>query len=248
MTGGVRVSGLTHRYGTRPVLDAVELTALDGELVAVVGPTGCGKSTLLRILAGLAVPSSGTATINGRSTIATPGLASYMPQGDTLLPWRTALQNAVLGARIARDAAAATTARARELFARFGLLGFEDAWPRELSGGMRQRVALLRTVLVDRSVVLLDEPFGALDQLTRVDLQGWLTDLLAETPRTTLLVTHDVDEALRLADAVAVLSPRPGRVVDLIRIDDPRPRHPVRLTEPDFATLKRRVLAALQPA
>ena len=248
MTGGVRVSGLTHRYGTLPVLDAVELTALDGELVAVVGPTGCGKSTLLRVLAGLATPSSGTATINGRSAIATPGLASYMPQGDSLLPWRTALQNAVLGARIARDDTTATAARARELFARFGLLGFEDAWPRELSGGMRQRVALLRTVLVDRSVVLLDEPFGALDQLTRVDLQGWLTDLLADTPRTTLLVTHDVDEALRLADAVAVLSPRPGRVVDLIRIDDPRPRHPVRLTEPDFATLKRRVLAALQPA
>ena len=130
MTGGVRVSGLTHRYGTLPVLDAVELTALDGELVAVVGPTGCGKSTLLRILAGLATPSSGTATINGRSAIATPGLASYMPQGDSLLPWRTALQNAVLGARIARDDTTATAARARELFARFGLLGFEDAWPR----------------------------------------------------------------------------------------------------------------------
>jgi ABC-type nitrate/sulfonate/bicarbonate transport system ATPase subunit len=248
MTGGVRVSGLTHRYGTRPVLDAVDLTALDGELLAVVGPTGCGKSTLLRILAGLATPSSGTATIDGRSTVGAPGLAAYMPQGDTLLPWRTALQNAVLGARIARDDTTASAARARELFARFGLLGFEEAWPRELSGGMRQRVALLRTVLVDRPVVLLDEPFGALDQLTRVDLQGWLTDLLADTPRTTLLVTHDVDEALRLADAVAVLSPRPGRVVDLVRIDDPRPRHPVRLTEPDFAMLKRRVLAALQPA
>ena len=180
MTRGVRLSGLTHRYGTRPVLDAVDLTALDGELVAVVGPTGCGKSTLLRVLAGLAIPSSGTATIDGDSTVATPGLAAYMPQGDTLLPWRTALQNAVLGARVARDDTTATAARARELFARFGLLGFEDAWPRELSGGMRQRVALLRTVLVDRSVVLLDEPFGALDQLTRVDLQGWLTDLLAD--------------------------------------------------------------------
>lgn len=248
MTGAVRVSGLTHRYGARPVLAAVDLTALDGEVVAVVGPTGCGKSTLLRILAGLATPSSGTATIDGRTTIAAPGLAAYMPQGDTLLPWRTALQNAVLGSRVAGAATTATVERARELFARFGLVGFEDAWPRELSGGMRQRVALLRTVLVDRPVVLLDEPFGALDQLTRSDLQGWLTDVLAETPRTTVLVTHDVDEALRLADAVSVLSSRPGRVVESIRIDDPRPRHPVRLTEPDFAMLKRRVLTALQPA
>lgn len=248
MTPGVRVNGLTHRYGTRAVLDGVDLTALDGELVAVVGPTGCGKSTLLRILAGLVIPSSGTAAITGRSTIGTPGLAAYMPQGDTLLPWRTALQNAALGAVIARHDVATTTAHARELFARFGLLGFEDAWPGELSGGMRQRVALLRTVLVNRPVVLLDEPFGALDQLTRVDLQGWLADLLVDTPRTTLLVTHDVDEALRLADAVAVLSPRPGRVVDLIPIGHPRPRHPARLIDEDFATLKRRVLASLQPA
>jgi ABC-type nitrate/sulfonate/bicarbonate transport system ATPase subunit len=248
MTGGVRVSGLTHRYGTRLALDAVDLTVLEGELVAIVGPTGCGKSTLLRVLAGLNTPSSGTATIDGRSVIGTPGLAAYMPQGDTLLPWRTALQNAVLGARIGRGETAETGARARDLFARFGLLGFEEAWPRELSGGMRQRVALLRTVLVDRPVVLLDEPFGALDQLTRIDLQGWLADLLADAPRTTLLVTHDVDEALRLADTVAVLSPRPGRVVDLIRLEDPRPRQPLRLTDPDFAILKRRVLAALQPA
>jgi ABC-type nitrate/sulfonate/bicarbonate transport system ATPase subunit len=248
MTAEVRVSGLTHRYETRVVLDELNLTALDGELVAVVGPTGCGKSTLLRILAGLVTPSSGAATIAGRSAIATPGLAAYMPQGDTLLPWRTALQNASLGALIARHDVAASTIRARALFARFGLLGFEDAWPSELSGGMRQRVALLRTVLVNRPVVLLDEPFGALDQLTRVDLQGWLADLLAEAPRTTLLVTHDVDEALRLADVVVVLSPRPGRVVDLIRIADPRPRHPDRLTRQDFVMLKRRLLASLQPA
>jgi ABC-type nitrate/sulfonate/bicarbonate transport system ATPase subunit len=230
------------------VLDAVDLTAADGQLVALVGPTGCGKSTILRVLAGLVTPSSGNAHVGGRSAIATPGLTAYMPQGDTLLPWRTSLQNAVLGARVARADAGATMVRARELFARFGLAGFEDAWPRELSGGMRQRVALLRTVLVNRPVVLLDEPLGALDQLTRSDLQAWLADVLADEPRTTLLVTHDVDEALRLADTIVVLSPRPGRVVGVIAVDDPRPRQPARLTEPDFAMLKRRVLAALQPA
>ena len=248
MTSGVQVSGLTHRYGTRMVLDAVHLTADDGQLVALVGPTGCGKSTILRVLAGLVTPSAGTAEIGGRSAIATPGLAAFMPQGDTLLPWRTALQNAVLGARVAHTDTDATMLRARELFTRFGLVGYEDVWPRELSGGMRQRVALLRTVLVNRPVVLLDEPFGALDQLTRGDLQAWLADVLVDEPRTTVLVTHDVDEALRLADAIVVLSPRPGRVVDVIAVDAPRPRHPARLTESHFAMLKRQVLAALRPS
>jgi ABC-type nitrate/sulfonate/bicarbonate transport system ATPase subunit len=169
-----------------------------------------------------------------------------MPQGDTLLPWRTALQNATLGARVAGDHAT-VEARARELFTRFGLAGFEEAWPGQLSGGMRQRVALLRTVLLDRPVMLLDEPFGALDQITRADLQDWFTDLLDDGRYTTLLVTHDIDEALRLADEVVVLSPRPGRVVDRISVHAARPRHPMRLTDPDFAMMKRRVLTALRP-
>jgi ABC-type nitrate/sulfonate/bicarbonate transport system ATPase subunit len=163
------------------------------------------------------------------------------------LPWRTALKNATLGARVTRGDTAAADERARELFTRFGLAGFEDAWPGELSGGMRQRVALLRTVLLTRPVLLLDEPFGALDQITRTDLQGWFTELLASGRHTTLLVTHDIDEALRLADEVVVLSPRPGRVVDRISVSEPQPRHPTRLTEPDFAMMKRRVLTALQP-
>ena len=247
MSGAVRVAGLTHHYGDRRILNGVDLTVADATLVALVGPTGCGKSTILRILAGLLAPSAGTATIGGHSTITIPGRAAFMPQGDTLLPWRTALRNATLAARIARDDPAAAETRARTLFRRFGLAGFEDAWPSQLSGGMRQRVALLRTVLLDRPVLLLDEPFGALDQITRGDLQGWFTQLLAAGRHTTLLVTHDIDEALRLADEVVILSPRPGRVVDRINVDEPRPRHPARLTEPDFAMMKRRVLTALQP-
>jgi ABC-type nitrate/sulfonate/bicarbonate transport system ATPase subunit len=246
MNGAVRVAGLTHRYGERRVLDGVDLTVVEGALVALIGPTGCGKSTILRILAGLLTPSAGAAGIGGHTTIATPGHAAYMPQGDTLLPWRTALQNATLGARVAGEHIT-VEARARELFARFGLAGFEEAWPRQLSGGMRQRVALLRTVLLDRPVMLLDEPFGALDQITRTDLQDWFTDLLDGGRYTTLLVTHDIDEALRLADEVVVLSPRPGRVADRIAVRAPRPRHPMRLTDPDFVIMTRRVLTALQP-
>lgn len=246
MSDGVRVAGLTHRYGAQCVLDGVDLMIPDAALVAVVGPTGCGKSTILRVLAGLLTPSSGVATLDGHSMIASPGRAAYMPQGDTLLPWRTALQNATLGTRVAGASAAAADGRARALFARFGLHGFEDAWPNQLSGGMRQRVALLRTVLLGRPVLLLDEPFGALDQITRTDLQGWFTELLADGRHTTLLITHDIDEALRLADEIVVLSPRPGRVVDRIAVGESRPRHPLRLTEPGFAMMKRRVLTALQ--
>ena len=246
MSHTVQVTGLIHHYGDRHVLDTVDLTVPEAALVAVVGPTGCGKSTILRVLAGLLTPSGGAAAIDGHSTIASTGRVAYMPQGDTLLPWRTAIQNATLGAQVARDARAGADERARALFERFGLHGFEDAWPSQLSGGMRQRVALLRTVLVGRPVLLLDEPFGALDQITRTDLQGWLTELLSDGRHTTLLVTHDIDEALRLADEVVVLSPRPGRVVDRVDVNEPRPRDPSRLTEPDFAMMKRRVLTALQ--
>lgn len=245
MSGDVRVTGLTHRYGEQCVLDSVDLMIPKAALLAVVGPTGCGKSTILRVLAGLLTPSSGSAAVGRRSMIGSQDHAAYMPQGDTLLPWRTALENATLGTQVAGDRTDTANRRARAVFSRFGLQGFEDAWPNQLSGGMRQRVALLRTVLLNRPVMLLDEPFGALDQITRTDLQGWFAELIADGHHTTLLITHDIDEALRLADEIVVLSPRPGRVVDRITVGESRPRHPARLTEPDFAMMKRRVLAAL---
>jgi ABC-type nitrate/sulfonate/bicarbonate transport system ATPase subunit len=247
VTGAVTAAGITHTFGALPVLDDVALDAAAGECVAVVGPTGCGKSTLLRIFAGLVVPDAGVAQVDATSTIGTPGRCAYMPQGDTLLPWRRALDNAVLGARIAGRDLPATRDRAAALFARFGLAGFEDSWPHELSGGMRQRVALLRTVLVDQPVLLLDEPFGALDAITRGDLQGWLSELLRTERRTTLLVTHDVDEALRLADQVVVCSPRPARIIAHIRVPAAHPRSSLQVTDPDFAMLKRRIVVALTP-
>lgn len=244
-TTPVAVADLRHRFGGTPGVDALAGVSFDvpaGTFTALVGPSGCGKSTVLRVLAGLLVPSGGTATIGGVSTGGRTGLAGYMPQRDTLLPWRRVLGNATLGAEVAGVDRARARAEAAALLDRFGLAGFERAWPAQLSGGMRQRVALLRTILTERPALLLDEPFGALDALTRRELQTWLAGLLAERPRTVVLVTHDVEEALTLADQVVVLSPRPGSVVARIEVPLERPRN---VTSPGFVDRKAKVLAAL---
>lgn len=247
MSGSVAIAGLVHRFGAVDVLDGVSARVEPGRVLALIGPTGCGKSTVLRVLAGLLRPTAGTAEIDGESVVGAPGRVGYMPQSDTLMPWYRALANAALGAEVRGVPAADARRRGRELFARFGLGGFEDAWPSELSGGMRQRVALLRTVLIGAPVMLLDEPFGALDAITRVDLQGWLAELIAETGHTVVLVTHDIDEALRLGDEVLVMSPRPGRVVDRVTVGLPRPRPAASLVEPAATVLKARILASLDP-
>ncbi len=242
------VVDLCHRFGGSPateVLAGVSFTVPAGGFTALIGPSGCGKSTVLRVLAGLLRPTLGQATIGDQSTLGRTGLAGFMPQRDTLLPWRRALANATLGAEIAGLDRARAQADARELFARFGLAGFERAWPGQLSGGMRQRVALLRTVLADRPALLLDEPFGALDALTRRELQLWLAELLAARPRTAVLVTHDVEEAVLLADHIVVLSPRPAAVRAMIEVPFERPRRPELVTHPDFVALRANVLAAL---
>lgn len=241
----IRVTGLRHAYGAVAVLDDLELAVDAGEFVSIVGPSGCGKSTLLRVLAGVLTPDSGSADVDNQSTIDHPGLVGYMPQRDLLLPWRRALDNAVLGAEIAGAPAAAARARARDLFPRFGLAGFESAWPVQLSGGMRQRLALLRTFLIDHDVLLLDEPFGALDAITRREMYEWLQDVWLADQRTVLFVTHDVDEAIYLSDRVLVCSPRPGRIHAEILIGLPRPREPKMLTDPEFVARKADVLAAL---
>jgi ABC-type nitrate/sulfonate/bicarbonate transport system ATPase subunit len=244
----VQVRGLTHRYpGPPPVpaLDSVDVSVAPGEFVSLVGPSGCGKSTVLRVLAGLLVPTAGAATVGGESTIDRPGLAGYQPQRDLLLPWRRAMANAILGAEIAGTPVAAARQRAAALFGRFGLAGFEDAWPVQLSGGMRQRLALLRTFLLDRQVLLLDEPFGALDAITRRQMYEWLQDVWLADGRTVLFVTHDVEEALYLSDRVVVLSARPARVLATLDVPLTRPRRPDVVTQPEFVAAKARLLAAL---
>ena len=200
----VTVRGVGRAFGALEALRDVTLTVATSEIVAVVGPSGCGKTTLLELVCGLQAPDAGTVA-------AEP--AVLMPQRDLLLPWMTALDNAALALRVAHLRRDAARDRARPVFEALGLTGFERARPRELSGGMRQRVAFARTLLSGRPVLCLDEPFGALDALTRRDMQEWLADALVKEPRTVLLVTHDVEEALKLADRVLVLSPRPGRVV-----------------------------------
>ena len=208
------VEGLSHRFGELETLRDLSFRAGPGETLAFVGPSGCGKSTLLELIAGLAEPTEGTISVNGGTAAGERlGACAWMPQSDELLPWKRAVDNAALALRFAGVGRGEARERASALLGRLGLGEFERARPRELSGGMRQRVAFARTLLSGRGVLLLDEPFAALDAITRADLQVWLRETLASERRTTLLVTHDVEEALYLGDRVLVLSPRPGRVV-----------------------------------
>ena len=239
----VSLSNVARRYGRVSALEGIELGVRADEVLAVVGPSGCGKSTLLELVAGLQEPDEGSVTVRGGTDeAARRASCAYMPQRDLLLPWRDALSNAALALEAQGVGRGEARRRAEPLFERFGLAEFESARPRELSGGMRQRVAFLRTLLPGRPVLLLDEPFGALDSITRGSMQRWLADALAREPRTVVLVTHDVDEAVFLADRVAVLSPRPGRVVGELPVELARPRD---VTSPEFTAVKRRALEAL---
>jgi ABC-type nitrate/sulfonate/bicarbonate transport system ATPase subunit len=218
-------------------LSGLHLRVLAGEVVAVVGPSGCGKSTLLELVCGLTSPDAGA--------IRSPP-AALMPQSDLLLPWLSAVDNAALALRVRpgrrAPGRAQARARARALLAAFGLDEFASARPYELSGGMRQRVAFVRTLLSGKPALCLDEPFGALDAITRQEMQAWLAQALERERRTVLLVTHDVEEAVVLADRVAVMSARPGRVVAELEVPLPRPRA---RTDPEVGALRQRAMEAL---
>jgi NitT/TauT family transport system ATP-binding protein len=243
----IALEGVSHAYrGDRGeivhALAGISLRAARGELLAVVGPSGCGKSTLLELLCGLQTPDEGTVAC---------APAVLMPQRDLLLPWLSALDNAALALRIAGLSRAQARERASLLFDELGLGGFEQARAHQLSGGMRQRVAFLRTLLAGKPVLCLDEPFGALDAITRSEMQDWLTRTLGRANRvarerqTVVLVTHDVEEAILLADRVAVLSPRPGRIVAQLEVSVERPR--VR-TDRAVVELREQALSALATA
>jgi len=221
------VADAAKTYGNVAVLGGVSLEVPSGGTVGLVGRSGCGKSTLLRLIAGLEAPDRGRIAVAGAEDEA-GRLAScaLMPQADLLMPWRDALGNASVPLENAGVGRREARARAAELFAELGLAGFEAARSWELSGGMRQRVAFARTLLAEKPVLLLDEPFGALDAITRIEMQEWLAGALAALPRTAVLVTHDIDEALRLCDRVVVLTARPGRVA--CELDGAGPAEPAR--------------------
>ncbi|MDQ3572187.1 MAG: ABC transporter ATP-binding protein [Actinomycetota bacterium] len=244
----IEIAGLSHAFGELRVLDDLDLSVASDETLGLVGPSGCGKSTLLELMAGLEEPTVGTVAVAGNHSV--PGRlahCAYMPQRDLLLPWLSALDNTCIAPRNQGDSKRAARERAQPLFDRFGLAAFARSRPDQLSGGMRQRVAFLRTLLAGKPVLLLDEPFAALDAITRGEMQEWLAGALSAEARTVVLVTHDVEEALYLCDRVVILSSRPARLVT--ELQPPSPRDPERtaaVTDASFTTLREQALESLQ--
>jgi ABC-type nitrate/sulfonate/bicarbonate transport system ATPase subunit len=248
----IRLKNIAKRFGSGPrrvmALDGVDLSVEAGEFVTIVGPSGCGKSTLFNILVGLLPPDDGELYIDGQRQAVDHllGRVAFMPQRDMLMPWRTVLDNAILAAEIDGMPRAEAHAKAAAVIERFGLKGFETHYPQQLSGGMRQRVALMRTFLFERDIMLLDEPFGALDALTRAMMQRWLLEVWNVFKRTVLFITHDIDEAIYLGDRVTVMSARPGHIKLDLEVPIARLRDPSILTSSEFIAVKRELLAAVE--
>ena len=227
------------------MLAPTSLRIHDGEFVSIVGPSGCGKSTLFNIISGLLAPTEGTVTLAQSDVTGEPGHVGYMLQKDLLVPWRSVRDNITLGAALRGRVTSEDRDEARVIATKYGLGDFLDHYPSALSGGMRQRVAFMRTLASRHSVLLLDEPFGALDAQTRFDMQQWLLEVWRDSGRTVIFVTHDIDEAIFLSDRVLVMSPRPGRIVDDLDVGIPRPRRVESLLDPRFMELKAAILGHL---
>ena len=245
----LEMRAVTKTFDRVTALARFDAAVAPGEFVTVVGPSGCGKSTLFNIVAGLEEPDAGgILRFEGKSCHAADllGRVSFMPQRDLLLPWRNVIDNAILALEVEGIPRKDARAKALRMLPEFGLAGFESQYPHQLSGGMRQRVALMRTFLFERDLMLLDEPFGALDALTRAMMQRWLLDVWQKYRRTILFITHDVDEAIFLGDRVLVMTARPGSVKLEQTVDLPRPRRPEIVTAPEFIRLKRTLLDAIE--
>jgi len=235
-------SGIDHAV---PALQDISFKVMPGEFVTIIGASGSGKSTLFNLCVGLLEPNEGEILIDDERPENRAGMVGYMPQRDLLLPWRSVLDNVLIPLEIQGIPRRESRQKALEMLPHFGLETFENEYPSALSGGMRQRAALLRTWLMGRSTLLLDEPFGALDALTRKELQNWLLGVWQEFGRTVMFITHDVEEAVYLADRVLVLSARPGEIKRELKIDLPRPRRQRMIAELEFGKLVRELLAEL---
>ena len=227
------------------VLKNITLDILEGQFVSIVGPSGCGKSTMFNLITGQEALSSGEIRFSGAPARDQAHNFAFMPQKDLLLPWRNVIDNTTIGLEIQGMPKAKARAKAEPLFDIFGLAGFEENYPWMLSGGMRQRAALLRTVVQDRKVLLLDEPFGALDSLTRTEMQEWIADVWEKFRWTVLLITHDIREAIYLSDRIYVLSTRPGSISLMVDIELPRPRDFESTLTPEFLDIETTLLKAL---
>lgn len=242
------VEGCARAFDGTEVLAPTTIGLRDGEFVSLVGPSGCGKSTLFNLVSGLDRPDRGRIAIDGRDVTGRTGHVGYMLQKDLLVPWRTVVGNITLGAALTRGTTRGDRDQAAALAHRYGLGDFLDHYPHALSGGMRQRVALMRTLATNHDVLLLDEPFGALDAQTRLEMQRWLLDVWSSAGRTVLFITHDVDEAVFLSDRILVMSARPGRIVAEFPVTLERPRSIAMMTEPAFIDVKRGILDHLHGA
>jgi len=234
MTPKLEVRQLSKRFGDLEALQGIDIAIEEGAFIAIVGPSGCGKTTFLRIVAGLTDASEGEVRLDGKR-VEKPGAdRGFVFQSDNLLPWRTVLANAMIGPEVSGRAGAKERQRTLDLLRLVGLAGFEHYHPRQLSGGMRQRVNLARALAVDPTVLLMDEPFSALDAQTREIMQTELLRIWEKGRKTALFVTHQIDEAVFLADRVLVFARRPGRLQDVVEIDLPRPRRLEMKRTPEF--------------
>jgi NitT/TauT family transport system ATP-binding protein len=248
----IAFAGVTVRFAAptgavHTVTSEVSLAVEEGRFVALVGPSGCGKSTLLNVAAGLLTPPDGSVHVFGEALAGINRYAAYLFQQDALLPWRTVLDNVRLGLDFRGVPAAAAKAAARTFLTRVGLAGFEDRFPHQLSGGMRKRVAIAQSWIVDPRILLMDEPFAALDVQTRQNMENELLGLWQESRKTVLFITHDLEEAIALADRVIVLTAGPARIKGVYDVDLPRPRDVVEIRlNPAFTALYRQIWADLR--
>lgn len=228
------------------VLDGLSLQVQPGEFVSLIGPSGSGKSTLFHIIGGLTAPDAGTVLMDGQDVTGEKGRIAYMPQQPALFPWRTVEDNVLLPEELRGTSKAAAREHARSWMERAGLSGFEKAYPHTLSGGMQQRAAFLRALMSPQEVMCLDEPFSALDALTRSDMQRWLLDIWEDTRRSVLMITHHIEEALLLSDSIYILSARPGIILKRVKVPFSRPRRENILMDPSFIALKTEISAIMR--